>query len=131
MKNLPTEIICALITAGGTILSALIATISAKHVTQRELKKLKLQWKHERDLSSADAFTEMVMAVSRYTQSGWPRHQREALERITAMQTNAHGETASALNALYGATASGSAAEINKCLATVIRLQQAHPCGEH
>ena len=122
MKNLSTELICAIITASGTVLSAVIAFFSARYTAKREIRKMKLQWTREDNLSDKKEFSEMTAAVSRYAQSGWSRHQREALECISVLQVSASGELLDELTTLSNLVASDSLDDISQQLMTVIRL---------
>lgn len=77
----------SLLAAISPILAAAIAFFTAKHTTRKELRKLKSQWNREDAVWEKESFTEMVAAVSRYAQSGWSKHQREAMEKISVVQT--------------------------------------------
>ena len=77
----------SLLAAISPILAATIAFFTAKHTTRKEFRKLESQWNREDTVWEKESFAEMVAAVSRYTQSGWSRHQREAMEKISVVQT--------------------------------------------
>jgi len=64
-----TEVICAIIAAGGAIVSAVIARSVSHSTAKKELERLKLTWDREDVVSSDDDFAEMAFAVARYTQS--------------------------------------------------------------
>ena len=120
-----TQVICAIITASGTVLAAVIAFFSARYTARREIKKLKLQWTREDNLTGKKEFAEMTAAVSRYLQSGWSRHQREALESVAILQVTAHGDLLTELSTLSDLIASDSLDDIPQQLRTVIRLNSA------
>lgn len=130
MNNLPIELTCAIITATGTVLSAVIAFLSARFTKKREIKKLKLQWSREDALSDKKEFAEMTIAVSRYAQSGWARHQREALESIMVLQASAHGKLLNELTVLACLVHSDSLDDIPQQLMTIIRLNSSVDCKD-
>ncbi len=122
--SLPPEIVSAIISACGVILSAIIAFLSAKSVANKEIKKMKMQWSREDSLSDQQAFSEMLSAVSRYLQSDWSRHQREALEKISAIRGMKGGKQLEALDALHASVLSGDKSEIEVAIAGITRLRQ-------
>ena len=77
----------SLLAAISPILAATVAFFTAKHTTRKEFRKLESQWNREDTVWEKESFAKMVAAVSRYTQSGWSRHQREAMEKISVVQT--------------------------------------------
>ena len=79
------------------ILAAAIAFFTAKHTARKEIRKLELQWKREDTVSENRDFSEMVAAVSRYAQSGWSKHQREAIEKISVVLTKKHNPSLATL----------------------------------
>lgn len=125
-----TEIICALITAGGTVLAAIIAHFTARWTSKREVKKMKMQWDHDGDVARERAFSEMVAAVSKYIQSGWARHQREAVEKISAVQANECGELLDALDNLINSVLSEKTEAVAEQLSAVMRLRRRCPDGQ-
>lgn len=64
------EVICALIGAASTILSALIAFLVSRYTTAREFKKLKLTWQREDSVSYEEDYESMVAAVTQYIKRG-------------------------------------------------------------
>ena len=117
------EIISALISASGTIIAAIIAWLSAKSAAKREIRKLKTEWARQDKLSDDQKFTEMTSAVSRYIQTGWPRHQREALEKISTVQSTGR-LSSDELQCLYEAVLSSDIDQCRTQLSVVIRLRQ-------
>lgn len=130
LNNLPTEIICALITAGGAILSAVIAHLTARGTTRREIKKLKMQWKRDDDLAAQKTFSEMYAAVSKYIQSGWSRHQRDAMEKVSELRANEQGELLNALDDLHAAILSEMPDVAAQQLTVVLQLRKRRPKGK-
>lgn len=64
------------------LISILIAFMTAKLTTKRELKKLKAQQNHEIKLNKDKAFADMNRAVNSFNSSPVPKFQREALAAI-------------------------------------------------
>lgn len=123
-RSVPTELICAVISFLGTALSAVIAFLTARFTSNREIKKMKMQWAHDKTSSQKQALSEMVSATSRYVQSGWSKHQREAMEKISAFSICAAKDHFEALSSLYTAVASDEREDAAICLSAVIQLCQ-------
>ena len=60
------EIICAMISVGGVIISAGIAWFTAKQKTAHDLEQMKLSWKHDTAATLDTAYDEMIAAVSAF-----------------------------------------------------------------
>ena len=122
-NNLSPEVIAAIISAGGAIASAVIAWVSAQFVAKREIRKMQLSWKREDDTLHQKLFADMSVAVSRYIQSGWSRHQREAAEAISLFQSTSP-EMAPEIATLYDAVLDGQIERCKTSLVKVICLHQ-------
>lgn len=122
-----TEVICALITAGGTMLAAVIAHLTALWTSKREVKKMKMQWDHDTEVAEKRAFSAMLAAVSKYIQSGWAKHQRDAIEKISAVQASERGEMFDALDGLIKTVLSGDTEAIAEQLSAVMRSRRSCP----
>ena len=86
---------------------------------------MKLQWDRDDLISGKKSFLEMTAAVSRYAQSGWQRHQREALECIAALQVFASGDLLAELTTLSDLVSSDSLDDIHQQLMKVVQLNSA------
>lgn len=127
IKDIPTEAVCAIITACGTVLSAVIAFFSSRYVSRKEIRKMKMQWEHDDRTINQKAFSEMVSAVSRYAQSGWSRHQREAMEKISASMIGEGNSMSDELSALYKSVSGGYAkSDIEMHLESVVKLRNSN-----
>lgn len=115
-----------LLAAISPILSAVIAFITAKYTTQKEIRKQEMQWDREDDIAENRDFSAMTSAVSRFIQSGWSKHQREAIERITVVQT---ADSDPELDTLFDAVASGDTDNSANCLQNVVRVRNSQSKG--
>ena len=64
-----TEVVYALISLAGAVVSSVLAYFISKSSAQREIEKMRIGWEREDSLSSDEEFTEMVIAVTRYISS--------------------------------------------------------------
>lgn len=96
-----TEIICAIVAAGGTLLSALIAFFVSRTTANKELEKMKLTWAREDLVSSDDEFAEMAEAVSKYVQNNYGKVQSDAMSKIAAVRSKEINSIAVILDDLY------------------------------
>lgn len=114
------EIICALITVGGALLSALIAFFVSRSTANKEIEKMKLTWEREDVISSDDEFADMASAVATYVQNGWSDTQRTAMSKIAAIRSKEIGSLASKLDQLYTAVSRDNAKSADSLLTEVI-----------
>ncbi len=98
-----TEILCSLIALAGAALSALVSFFVAKFSSEREIKKMKLEWEHQDVISSDEDFSDMAVAVSRFVQAQTSKTHTEAITAITKIRAKEYGEIADSLDALYAA----------------------------
>lgn len=99
------------------ILAAVISFFTAKYTSRKEIRKLELEWKRKDAISKNRDFLEMVAAVSRYSQSGWSSHQREAMEKISIIQAQ-HNDPL--LRSLWQSVNSGNIADSLTYLQSII-----------
>lgn len=81
-----TEVICALITVGGTLLSSLIAFLVSRTTANKEIEKMKLTWEREDAISTDEDFSEMAAAVAKYIACNNLQNQTDALAKIAAVR---------------------------------------------
>ena len=102
---LSTEIICALITITGSVITCAITNSNAKHraeeVATSEVEKLTRTWQREDRLSAESAFREMCETVARFVHDNCGTNQGIALEKVAGMRAIFTGEIATQLDALY------------------------------
>lgn len=115
-----TEVICALVTVGGTLLSALIAFFVSRTTANKEIEKMQLTWEREDIVSSDDEFAEMASAVATYVQNGWADMQRDALSKIAAIRSKEIGNLAVLLDRLYAEVCKNNTHSANTALTEVI-----------
>lgn len=115
-----TEIICALVTVGGTLLSTLIAFFVSRSTANKEIEKMKLTWEREDVISSDDEFAEMASAVATYVQNGWSGNQCTAMSKIAAIRSKEIGSLALKLDQLYTSVSRGNANSADSLLTEVI-----------
>ena len=84
--ELSTEIICALISTGGVVVSAFIAYMTAKHTAKKEIKAMKLTWDREDSVSADETFNEMIQAVRTYTSCENEFLKYDALNKVDSVR---------------------------------------------
>lgn len=117
------EVVAALITLLGSIITIIFADWRAKRAAKNEFKKLKMEWAREDRTLENQLFSDMNGAVSKYIQSGWPRHQRDALEKIAAFQSYCHQDYYASLADLQSAVLANDTAKTIAALAAVNQLR--------
>lgn len=126
MQGIDPAIVCAIITVTGTIISGFIAWGVSRSTAKRELKKLRLIWKHESALSLDDDFARMADSVARYIHCGRRADGVDAVGKVNALRTRESGALAEALDSLYCAIDNSKDQEypnyekIQQCLSAVI-----------
>ncbi len=97
------EIVSALISLAGTIVSAIIAWNVSKVTANKETSKLLLTWEHEEQISSEKEFSDMVDAVTRYIQVHSNENRMNAFARLNTMRSKETGNLFYRLELLYQA----------------------------
>ena len=98
---MPPEITCALMAVAGTVLSSLISWLVAKSSAEKEIKKMRIEWEHDKILSSDDNFSEMASAVAVCLQSMTPSSFEAALAGVAALRIKETGPISLKLDELY------------------------------
>lgn len=98
-----TEIICALIAVTGTLVSAVISFWVSKFSAEKEIQKMKLEWKRQDIVSSDEDFLDMAVAVSRFIQMQTSKTHTEAIAAVTKIRAKESGTIADSLDSLYSA----------------------------
>lgn len=101
MAEIPTEIVCALITCAGIILSNWSSRAIAKDAAKKEAERIKQEWQHDEQIALNNAFHDMAHAVSAYISDSSVTKQLEARTKTAVMLTYADGELADKVEALY------------------------------
>lgn len=115
-----TEVICALISVGGALLSALISYGVSRSTANKEVERMRLTWEREDVVSSDDEFAAMSSSVAKFVQSGRTSCQQAAMAEIAAIRSKESGNLAYLLDDLYFAVQSGNIGNSDVCLTKVI-----------
>ena len=118
------EIICALITAGGVLFSAIVSYAISRSTANKEIEKLKLTWEREDVVSSDDEFAEMAEAVAKFIHNCNSSNQRDALGKVAAIRSKETGELGALLDKLYAAIRTGIPSDANEQLTKVINQKR-------
>lgn len=94
------EIICAMISAAGMIASALISYAVARHKTEKEIQKMKLEWARKDDESTDAAFTDMTVAVSLFLSDPSDQNRESAIRCLAVARAAESGKIAQSLDEL-------------------------------
>lgn len=116
-----TEIIVALITSLGVVVSALIAWRVSSSQANKEIKKLQKTWEHEKSVSFNDEFAEMVSAVSLYANSRNIGDGYRALEKVSALRAKVTGPLADCLDELHHKLENIQFHGLEQCLSNAIK----------
>ena len=95
------EIICTLIALCGTVASGLISWLVARSSAEKEIKKMRIEWEHDKLLSSDDDFSEMASSVAVCLQSMELSDFDNALASVAALRIKETGPISLKLDALY------------------------------
>lgn len=115
-----TEVLCTLVTAGGTLLSACIAFFVSRSTANKEIEKMKLTWEREDIISSDDEFAEMASAVAKFVLYNSGAHHNEALARVASVRAKEMGNLANILDTLYQHIRRDKQTEANDALTAAI-----------
>lgn len=96
-----TEIICALIALAGALVSATISFFVSKSSAEKEIQRMKLEWKRQDIVSSDEDFSDMAVAVSRFIQMQDGTTHLKAVETVMKIRAKELGSIAESLDALY------------------------------
>lgn len=95
------EIICTLIALCGTVASGLISWLVARSSAEKEIKKMRIEWEHDRLLSSDDDFSEMASSVAVCLQSLDLSDFDTALASVASLRIRETGPISLKLDKLY------------------------------
>ena len=118
-----TEILCALITMAGTVISATIAWFVSRSTTSKEIERMKLSWQREDVVTSDDDFADMASEVGKRiseVKDGYALQIHDAVAKVVAVRSKESGELALALDELYNALMGGTISKIDSALTAVI-----------
>lgn len=95
------EIICTLIALCGTVASGLISWLVARSSAEKEIKKMRIEWEHDKLLSSDDDFSEMASSVAVCLQSLDLSDFDTALASVASLRIRETGPISLKLDKLY------------------------------
>ncbi len=123
-----TEVICAIISAIGVLLSSLLSFFVSKSTAKSEIKKMQLTWEREDNLSHSSDFAQMIRTVSLYcnlTESEpdivHSQEYAESIALVDCLRSTETGDLAQKLDQLRDSFPS-DLPQIRKNLDTVIRM---------
>lgn len=125
-----TEIVCALIAVTGTLVSAVISFWVSKFSAEKEIQKMKLEWKRQDIVSSDEDFSDMAVAVSRFIQMQTSKTHADVVAAVTKIRAKEFGTIADDLDALYatigrrGAGYSPNREEIDRLLSEILKQKR-------
>lgn len=126
---LNTELICTLVTVGGTVVSALIAWFVSRSTTNKEIEKMKLGWEREDLVSSDDEFSEMASAVAKYVARNHENNRSDAMEKVASIRSKESGKIAKLLDQLYDSIVSRNILMTDDYLTKVIEQKREAKCS--
>lgn len=114
------EIICALMTFGGIVVSALFSYVISRFTANKEIERMKLTWEREDVISSDDEFAAMAGSVAKFVSTHSETTKRRALEQVASIRSKETGELGRLLDNLYLEIQSGYPANADIHLSQVI-----------
>lgn len=99
--SMNTEIVCAAIALAGTVFSGILSWFVARSSADKEIQKMRLNWEHDKILSTDDDFSEMASAVAVCIQSLDPSSFDSALGYVAALRIKEEGPVSLKLDDLY------------------------------
>lgn len=122
-----TEIICALISLGGVIVSGLLAWGVSNSTARHQIKQMKLTWARDDVVSSDDEFADMASEVAKYVtllhNENWVLAD-SSRAKVSALRAKESGSLALSLDALYGALLNDGPEAIDAALSEVIEQKR-------
>lgn len=115
-----TEVICALISAAGVVLSALVSVL----ISRNEIKKLKLSWSRDDDLSFSEDFNRACSCILNYIETPTDSYRRTALRQVLLLQSSAPAKIIDPLRKMNHALDSGDPKTAKQLLDELISIKQ-------
>lgn len=118
------ETISAIIAVCGIAISAGTSWRTSKRTIDKEIEKMRLSWERE-DLVSSDAdFSKMAEAVACYISDSNADNQNIAIQRVSGVRINEHGEISQLLDELYFAVRSNDRNSSELALTKVVNKKR-------
>lgn len=96
-----TEIVCAIISVAGVLLSCLTSLIVSKVAASKEIKKLKIELEHSDNAALAEKLSEALALAAKYTNYPCTMYQTAAKSQIAEVRGRYGGEVGRLLDELY------------------------------
>lgn len=96
-----TEVICAIVSFVGVVISGVVSWLISRSTANHELVKMERSWAHDAVVSSEEEFSSMAATVSRYAASNTPQNRIKAITAVSAIRAKENGQLASSLDKLY------------------------------
>ena len=110
----------------GVVIAALISWGVARSTINKEIKKMRITWEHEKEVSSDQEFSKMVWAVSRYIKFQSIDDSNKALKKVAKLRAKTTGPLSTKLDDLYSQIEKKDFPEISACLTAIIEENRAH-----
>lgn len=114
------EIICALITAGGTVLSILISFFVSRSTANSEIAKMRLTWEREDSLASGKELEELARLIYDYTSSENDYLRIPAMAKLTSIRARETSEVSALLDKLHLALSHGNKLNSEQVLSEIV-----------
>lgn len=115
-----TEVICAIISAGGVLLSTFGSLTISKIAASKEIKKIKLEFDHSDNAKLAEELSEAMAAAAKYSNKPVVMYQTDAVSKVAAVRVRYSGEVGRLLDVLYNNLANGNYREIDRTIALLV-----------
>lgn len=115
-----TEVICALITASGVLLSTLGSLFVSKITASKEIKKLELEFEHNDNAKLAAELSDALAAAAKYANKPVRMFHTDAVTKVAAVRVRYGGEIGRLLDALYNDLTSENPSNIDCTLALLV-----------
>ena len=95
------DLLNALITVGGIIISSVISYAISRSTANKEIVKLQLTWQREDVVSSDEEFSAMAAAVAKHLHNPTGASKSAAMQQVTSIRTKENGTLGEMLDKLY------------------------------
>lgn len=114
------EIICAIISVGGVLLSTLGSMFVSRIAASKEIKKLKLEFEHNDNATLAAELSDALAAAAKYSSKPITMYRTDAVSKIAAVRVRYGGELGRLLDVLYSNLSDGNCGNIDRTLALLV-----------
>lgn len=115
-----TEVICALITASGVLLSTLGSLFISKITASKEIKKLELEFEHNDNAKLSAELSDALAAAAKYANKPVRMFHTDAVTKVATVRVRYGGEIGRILDVLYNDLTSETSSNIDRTLALLV-----------